>query len=394
MKYMPRVLEPLVRRAAGEYPVVTITGPRQSGKTTLCRALFPHKPYANLEPLDEREYARKDPRGFLAQYPDGAVIDEIQHAPDLSSYIQVMVDEKPEPGRFIVTGSQHFGLTQTVNQSLAGRTAIVQLLPLSLDELASFDTEADDLWQIVFRGGYPAIHGRGLNARRWLDNYLLTYIERDVRQLSEIGNLEAFGNFMALAAGRCAQEINLSAIGGDAGVSHNTIRAWMSVLEASFVIFRLSAWHGNLRKQLMKAPKLHFLDSGLACRLLGVRSADELRRHPLRGAIFESWVASEIFKHRTHRGETGGMYHFRAARGPEIDLIIRRGLSLIGCEIKSAATMDGDFLRPLHRFEEMSSGSPEAGDLVKRLVFGGDQGQMRSRAECIPWRELHRHSWL
>lgn len=394
MNYKPRVLEPLVRRAAGEYPVVTITGPRQSGKTTLCRALFPNKPYANLEPLDEREFARTDPRGFLAQYPDGAVIDEIQHAPDLSSYIQVMVDEKPEPGRFIVTGSQHFGLTQTVNQSLAGRTAIVHLLPLSLDELASFDTALDDLWQVVLQGGYPAIHGRNLGARRWLDNYLLTYIERDVRQLSEIGNLEAFGSFMALAAGRCAQEINLSAIGGDAGVSHNTIRAWMSVLEASFVVFRLTAWHGNLRKQLMKAPKLHFLDSGLACRLLGIRSADELRRHPLRGAIFESWVASEIFKYRTHRGESGGMYHFRAARGPEIDLVIRRGLSTIGCEIKSAATMDGDFLRPLQRFEELLSSSPEAGALIKRLVFGGDQGQKRSQAECIPWHELHRNSWL
>lgn len=394
MDYKPRILESLARQAAREFPVVTITGPRQSGKTTLCRALFPSLPYVNLEPLDQREYARNDPRGFLAEYPDGAVIDEIQHAPDLSSYLQVAVDEDPRPGRFIVSGSQHFGLSQTVNQSLAGRTAIMRLLPLSFDELRSFEAETNDLWQVVLQGGYPAIHSRKLNAARWLDNYLLTYIERDVRQLSQIGDLEAFGNFLALAAGRSASEINLSAIGGDAGVTHNTVRAWLSVLEASFVIFRLPAWHGNLRKQLTKAPKLHFLDSGLACRLLGIGSREELRRHPLRGPIFESWVAGEIFKNRAHRGETGGMFHFRTARGPEIDLVIRSGGSLIGCEVKSSATMHGDFLRPLQRFEELLGNSAEIGGLAKRLVFGGDQEQKRAAAKCIPWRELHHSTWL
>ncbi len=394
MTYKPRTLEPLVRRAAGEYPVVTITGPRQSGKTTLCRALFPHKPYVNLEPLDEREYARKDPRGFLAQYPDGAVIDEVQHAPDLASYIQVMVDEDPAPGRFIITGSQHFGISRTISQSLAGRTAVVYLLPLSYEELCLFGTETDDLWQVVFQGAYPVIHGRRLNARRWLDSYLFTYIERDLRQLSQIGDLEAFANFMALAAGRCAQEINLSSLGGDAGVSHNTARAWLSALEASFVVFRLSAWHGNLRKQIMKAPKLHFADSGLTCRLLGIRSADELRLHPLRGSIFETWVAAEIFKHRAHRGETAGMFHFRASRGPEVDLMIRRGLDQIACEVKSSATMDGSFLRPLHKLEELLSGAARADTLIKRLVFAGDQGYRRSGVECISWREIHRNDWM
>jgi len=393
MSYKPRVLEGLLRSISDEYSVVTITGPRQSGKTTFCRAMFPHKPYVNLEPLDERAYARKDPRGFLAQYPEGAVIDEIQHAPDLSSYIQAIVDERPEPGLYIVTGSQHFGLTRTIAQSLAGRAAIVHLLPLSFDELTAFDSVATDLWQVVFRGGYPAIHGRRLNARRWLGNYLGTYVERDVRQLSEIGNLEAFGRFMALAAGRTAQELNLSGLGGDTGVSHNTVRAWMSVLEASFLVFRLPAWQGNLRKQLVKAPKLHFTDSGLACRLLGIRSADELRHHPLRGALFESWVAAEIFKHRIHRGEAGGMFHFRSARGPEIDLFIHDGLSLIGCEVKSAATVDESFFRSLRRFEALLPSTSAAGGVTKRLVFGGDEGRGRADIECIGWRGLHQAAW-
>lgn len=393
MTYKHRILENLVSDAAGEYPVVSITGPRQSGKTTLCRALFSHKPYVCLEPLDQREFARKDPRGFLAEYPEGTVIDEIQHAPDLSSYIQGIVDDDPTPGRYIVTGSQHFGLTQTINQSLAGRAAIIHLLPFSFDELLAFEPGENDLWQVVFRGGYPAIHARKLNVRRWLRNYLATYIERDVRQLAEIGNLEAFARFMALAAGRTAQQLNFSAIGGDTGVSHNTVRAWFSILEASFLVLRLPAWHGNPRKQLVKAPKLHFLDSGLACHLLGIRSADELRHHPLRGAIFESWVVSEIYKHRVHRGEPNGMYHFRRVRGTEVDLVVQNGLSLIGCEVKSAATLDNSFFQHLRRFDEFMADSGAAFETAMRLVFGGDTGQKRSDVDCIGWRELHQRPW-
>ena len=394
MKYKPRILETLVQRLEKDYPVVTITGPRQSGKTTFCRALFPDKPYVSLEPIDQREYARVDPRGFLAEYPEGVVIDEIQNAPDLASYIQGIVDDDPEPGRYIVTGSQHFGLTQAVNQSLAGRTAIVHLLPSSLDEAAAFDADIDDLWKVVFRGGYPGIYERKPDPRRWLSNYLRTYIERDVRQVSGIGNLEAFTRFVTLAAGRTAQEINYSSLGGDVGASHNTVRAWMSVLEASFILFRLPAWHPNLRKQLVKSPKVHFIDSGLVCCLLGIRSADDLRHHPLRGAIFESWVAAEIYKHRLHRGEGTGMYHFRQSRGLEIDLILQGSQDLIACEVKSAATIDRSFFRPLQQFDnllERMTGRPRVSN---RLVFGGDMAQKRTETDCIGWQTLHGQSWL
>ena len=394
VSYKPRILEELVRKAAGEYPVVTITGPRQSGKTMLCRTMFPGKPYVSLEPIDQREFARVDPRGFLAEYPEGAVIDEIQNAPDLTSYIQGIVDEDPEPGRYIVTGSQHFGLTRTVNQSLAGRAAIIHLLPLSLDETVAFEFGHDDLWQVIFRGGYPAIYERKPDPGFWLGNYLRTYIERDVRQVSDIGNLEAFSRFVVLAAGRTAQEVNFSSLGGDVGVSHNTIRAWTSVLEASFLVLRLPAWHRNLRKQLVKSPKLHFVDSGLVCHLLGIRSPDDLRHHPLRGAIFESWIASEIYKHRVHRGEHAGMYHFRQNRGLEIDLILQVSQTLIACEVKSAATIDRSFFRPLQKFDILLEQMADRPKVIKRLVFGGDETHKRTEADCVGWQTLHGQRWL
>ena len=394
MSYKPRILEDQVRKAAEYYPVVTITGPRQSGKTTFCRAMFPRKPYVSLEPLDQREFARVDPRGFLSEYPEGAVIDEIQNAPDLTSYIQGIVDDDPGPGRYIVTGSQHFGLTQSVNQSLAGRTAIIHLLPLSLDETVAFEFENDDLWQVIFRGGYPAIYERKPDPAYWLSNYLRTYIERDARQLSNIGDLEAFSRFVALAAGRTAQEVNLSGLGGDAGVSHNTVRAWMSVLEASFLVFRLPAWHPNLRKQLVKSPKMHFVDSGLVCHLLGIRSADELRHHPLRGAIFESWVAAEVYKHRVHRGEHAGMYHFRQSRGLEIDLILQAGQTLVACEVKSASTIDRSFFRPLQQFDILLERMARRPRVTKRLVFGGGSSQKRTEVDCVGWQALHEQRWL
>lgn len=394
MSYHPRTLATLVRQLAKENPVITITGPRQSGKTTLCRAIFSNKPYVSLEPIDTREYARTDPRGFLAEYSKGAIVDEIQNAPDLTSYIQSIVDQNPKPGRYILTGSQHFGLTKAVNQSLAGRTAIVHLLPLSLDESAAFGLSTDNLWEVVFRGGYPRIHERKLNPRRWLSDYTTTYIERDARQLSAIGDLEAFTKFVRLTAGRTGQEVNFSSLGADVGVSHNTARAWMSVLEASFLIFRLPAWHRNLRKQLVKSPKLHFVDSGLVCYLLGIRHADDLRLHPLRGAIFESWVAAEIYKHRLHRGESTGMHHFRESRGLEVDLIIEDSKSLLACEIKSAATITAGFLKPLEQFDELLQHLTAPPGTSKRVIFGGDRGQKRSNAEIVSWKALHKQSWI
>jgi len=325
----PRKFESVLLKLADQYPALTVTGPRQSGKTTLCRSVFPDLGYVNLEPLDQRAFAREDPRGLLAEYPGGLILDEIQHVPELLRYIQEAVDEDDTPGRFVLTGSQHFALSESIGQSLAGRTAVLQLLPLSIDEYEGFGIPLDSLFEVLFAGGYPRIHDRGIAPKRWLADYVATYVERDVRQIANVSDLGAFSNFLRLCAAHTAQEVNLTALGADAGVSYNTAKAWLSILETSFLIVRCRAWHRNIRKQLVKRPKLHFLDSGLACHLLGIRGAEELRHHPLRGAIFESWVAGEIQKHHTHRGRRPMLFHYREFRGAEIDLLLQSGTDLI-----------------------------------------------------------------
>lgn len=384
---IPRVLLSELVTAATQMPVIMLTGPRQSGKTTLCRSGFPNKPYVNLEPLDTRELVRADPRGFLAGHPDGAVIDEIQHVPELLSYIQADVDEDPRPGRFVLTGSQNLPASQAVSQTLAGRTAILHLLPFSLEERRQTEGWVNDLWVDVFRGGYPRIHDRGLDPARWYADYVTTYVERDVRQVKEIGDLRAFRTFLMLAAGRTAQEINLSSLGSDVGVSHNTARAWLSVLEASFVAMSIPAWHRNVRKQIVKAPKLHFLDTGLACNVLGIRDPDHLRVHPLRGPLFESWVVSELVKSLVHRGTNRpDIRHYRESRGPEIDIVVEHGGTRHLVECKSGATVHPSFAEPL--LELIGS---EAGDvrLAPAIVYGGQESFPRRRVPLYCWSDVH-----
>ena len=385
---IPRKLEPKLRELAGYYPVVAVTGPRQSGKTTLCRAVFPGKPYLSLEAMDLREFAHDDPRGFLAEYADGAIIDEIQNVPELLSYLQGEVDERTEPGRFILTGSQHFGLSQSLAQSLAGRCGILVLLPPSLEELSVFSNAPDELYSVLWQGAYPRIYDRAIPAHQWLADYIATYIQRDVRQIVNIGDLQNFSGFLKLCAGRTAQEINLSALGSDAGVSHNTVRSWLSVLETSYIIYRLPAWHANIRKQVVKAPKLHFFDSGVVCYLLGIREPQQLRHHPQRGAIFESWVVSELFKTSAHSGWQPNLFHYRETRGLEVDLIIDQGEQLDAIEIKSAATVTSDFFTNLRRFADRMGGVDDPRTIAQTLVYGGDESQQRSHVRVASWRHI------
>jgi uncharacterized protein len=386
-----RDLAAMLLRVARQYPVVTVTGPRQSGKTTLCRQVFRRKAYVNFERLDERRFAASDPRGFLAAHPDGAVLDEAQHVPGLLSYLQAEVDDDPRPGRFILTGSEHLGLSRSVAQTLAGRTGILQLLPLAIDELRRFPRAATDLFATLLAGGFPRIHDQGIPSDRWLGDYVQTYLQRDVRGLLAVGDLEAFTTFMRLLAGRTAQELNLSSLGSDAGVSHNTARSWLSVLEASFLVFRLPAWSRNQRKRLVKTPKIHWMDTGLVCHLLGVRTAEHLRTHPLRGAVFETWVAAEIYKAHANRGLSPRFHHLRETRGAEIDLLVDRGTDLRGVECKSGVTLASDAFDGLDGLETALAKS-RVGRGV--LVYGGQARQRRSRVDVVPWSAVGSVDWF
>lgn len=377
-----------LQHLASLYPVVTVTGPRQSGKTTLCRAVFPDLPYVNLEPLDVRDHALRDPRGFLAGLPDGAILDEVQRAPDLPSYLQERVDADPSPGRFILTGSQQLALTAAVSQSLAGRTGVLELYPPSWDELQRFPTAPRELFEAIWMGSYPRIFDRTIPADQWLADYVATYVQRDVRQLLQVGDLRTFSDFVHLCAGRTAAEVNLSRLGADAGVTHNTAKAWISVLEASYLVFRLPAWHTTVRKQVIKAPKLHFVDTGLACHLLGIRDPAQLRTHPLRGALFESWVAAEALKRNAHAGGAARLFHYREVTGLEVDLVIERGLEVQLVEAKSGATLAGDFTAGMMRLTTDLTRRDPSRSVGQWVVYGGDTAQVRDGIRCVPWRDI------
>lgn len=385
-----RDLAPRLAAAARSFPAVTLTGPRQSGKSTLCRQLFPRHPYVNLEAPDIRRFALEDPRAFLAQYPDGAVLDEIQRAPELTSYLQPIIDADPAPGRWILTGSQHFALLESVSQSLAGRSAVFHLLPLTWQEVCRFDRHPASLDEALLGGGYPRIYDRQLDPAEWLAAYVATYVERDVRQVANVGDLVSFQRFVSLCAGRTAQLLNYSSLAADAGVSQPTARAWLSILEASFIAFRLPAWSGNLRKRLVKMPKLHFYDSGLACWLLGIRDAAQLRSHPLRGAIFESWVVAEIAKHRANAGENAGLYFYRDRNGVEADLLVEGADGLVVVEVKAGETVTADLLSPARRIAGVL-GARVTG--LPRIVYGGGSTQERSDCQLLPWNAITPAGW-
>jgi hypothetical protein len=385
-----RALGPTLLQRASMYPVLTLTGPRQSGKTTLCRMLFPEKPYLSLEALDTRSFAASDPRGFLAQMPGGAILDEVQRTPDLLSYLQDEVDRDASPGRFILTGSENLSLNQAVSQSLAGRTAILHLLPCTREETRAFPESPRDLWAALWHGGYPRPFDQKIPPEVWYADYLATYVERDLRRLLNVGDLRTFTAFLRLAAGRTGQELNLSTLAADVGAAVNTIKTWISVLETSYLVQLVPAWHSNARKQVVKAPKLHFLDTGLACHLLGIRDPGQLALHPLRGALFESWMAGEIIKARLNRGLGPDCFHYREKRGPEVDLMVRGALGWHLAEAKSAQTVDSSFFQHLNDLAQ-SLGQDQVAD--SRLVYGGSAATRRSGTEVLPWDTLQRADW-
>jgi predicted AAA+ superfamily ATPase len=357
---------------AGKFPVVTITGPRQSGKTTLAQTVFKDKEYINLEMLDNREFARSDPRGFLNKIPDGAVIDEIQRVPELSSYIQGVVDAKKRNGMFILTGSQQFEVTNSISQSLAGRTALLKLLPFSLSEILS-NYNYTDLDELMYKGFYPRIYDQNLDATQALADYFETYVERDLRQLIQIKNLSLFQKFVKLCAGRIGQILNLNNLASDVGISHTTIREWITILEASYVIFLLNPFYLNIRKRLVKSPKLYFYDIGLASYLLGIEKISHMETHPLRGNIFENLVLMEILKYRYNKGKRNNLNFYRDSNGNEVDIIYNLGQHVLPIEIKAGETVASDFFKGIRAFDKVSPDLPYG----KVVIYGGSHEETR-----------------
>ncbi|HOD80126.1 MAG: hypothetical protein BWX88_02611 [Planctomycetes bacterium ADurb.Bin126] len=377
--------------AAKAFPSVTLTGPRQSGKSTLCRMVFPNHPHVNLESPDVRAFAATDTRRFLRQFADGAILDEVQRCPELLSYLQGIIDENPAPGRWILTGSHNLLLLDSVSQSLAGRTGVLHLLPLARGEVRRFEQYPHDVDEAILTGGYPRILDQQLAPAQWLASYVSTYLERDVRSVTRVGDLVAFQRFVELCAGRTGQLLNLSSLAADAGISQPTAKAWLSVLETGFIVFRLPPLHANLRKRLVKMPKLFFLDSGLACWLLGIRTPDQLRRHPLRGALFETWVASEILKHRTNQGERGGLFFYRDRHGLEADLVVNGGAQRVVVEVKAGHTTSEDMFTAARKVKAILDPSLPTRAVV---VYAGADRQSRQDALLLPWDELDRERWV
>ncbi|MCU0599479.1 MAG: ATP-binding protein [Desulfobacterales bacterium] len=395
---IPRQLERKIRQTAEQYPVISLTGPRQSGKTTLIREMFPDMQYFSLEDPELRHLAGEDPRGFLAQFKEkGVILDEVQRTPDLFSYIQTRVDEVNRPGQFILSGSQNFLLMKNISQTLAGRCAIFHLLPFSVNELRQVphplvedigqkipsipEPENISLFDLLFTGFYPRIHDKNLDAQEWLKNYTQTYLERDVRDLINIGDLESFRRFMGLCAGRVGQLLNLSSLAADCGITHTTARRWLSVLETSFIATLLRPHYQNFNKRLVKSPKLYFLDTGLLCYLLRIRSPEDLLLHASRGAIFENYVVAEILKRKLHAGQEPDLYFWRDSAGHEIDIIIDLGNRLIPIEVKSGHTIAKDFFDGLNYWKNLSN-NPSA---PAALIYAGNRSLFQKNTAVYSW---------
>ncbi|MCX5842537.1 MAG: ATP-binding protein [Deltaproteobacteria bacterium] len=378
-----RDAEQTIRNLLRGFPIVTITGPRQSGKTTLAKILFSDRPYASLEDPDLRQAAQDDPRSFLGRFPDGAVLDEVQRCPDILSYLQTIVDADGRMGLYILTGSQQLGLMSEITQSLAGRTAFIELLPFSLPELAHAGKLPATANTMLLNGSYPPLYDRDMSSASWFAAYVTAYVERDVRQLLKIQELETFQRFVRLCAGRTGQLLNLSSLATECGITHNTAKSWISVLEASYLAFLLRPHHANFNTRLVKMPKLYFYDAGLVSWLLGIRTPEQIETHPLRGNIFETFIISELIKSQFNQGERPAFFFWRDSNGNEVDLILEQGAGLMPIEVKSGKTLTRDSFVGLEKWCAL------AGDKTMKpsLIYGGSLAYEHKGMKVLGWQQ-------
>lgn len=368
-----------------KFPVLTLTGPRQTGKTTLLKSIYTDVPYVSLEDIDNKQNAQTDPRGFLANYPNGAVIDEIQHVPELFSYIQGVVDSKAI--HFALSGSQNFQLIEKITQSLAGRVAMLKLLPFSYNELCgNGDFQFENYEEIIFKGGYPRIYDKNIEPIDFYPNYISSYIERDVRQIKNIENLSLFSTFVKLCAGRIGQIVNLQSLANDAGISSNTAKSWLSILEASYIIHLFQPHHKNFNKRLVKSPKIYFYDTGLACNLLNIENSKQLQTHYLKGGLFENYVVNEFIKKRFNAGKKSNLYFWQSKEKKEIDIIVDNGNKLLPFEVKSSKTRLPDLLANLQYWNKLNN---ESNRDTLNLIYGGDEDFKTSNGNFISWRNVN-----
>ena len=379
-----RIISKKILRLAQKLPVITITGPRQSGKTTLVKELFKTYTYINLEDAAIRDFAKQDIIGFFQKYNNKIIIDEAQNVPEIFSQIQVIVDNSKEKGQFILTGSQNFLLLKKISQSLAGRTAIFNLLPFSVNELKNTEYHYNKYESYIQKGMYPRLYDQNLNPEDWLPDYINTYIERDVRKIINITDLNRFRTFLKICAGHTGQIINLSKIGNEVGITHKTAQKWLSILETSYIIFLLHPYYKNFNKRLIKSPKLYFYDTGLACSLMNINNPEQLDFHFAKGSLFETFIISEIMKQKYNGLLQGDIYFWRESNNNEIDCIIETGNKIKAIEIKSGRTVKNDFFKNLNIFKEITKNI----DVETFLIYGGDEIQKRTEHTVLNWQNM------
>lgn len=379
-----RIGKTKLKQLASKFRVVAVVGPRQSGKTTLCKKTFPRKPYVSLENPDVAEFATTDPNGFLNQFKNGAILDEVQKVPQLFSYIQQIVDERNKPGFFILSGSNNFLMQENISQTLAGRVAYLHLLPCSLTELKKAKLLKGYENQI-FNGSYPEPIYKNIEAVDWYPNYINTYVERDVRQLKNITDLGQFMKFLRLCAGRCGQMLNLQSLGNDCGIDAKTVQAWLHILQSSYIVYMLKPYYNNFNKRVIKSPKLYFYDTGLASSLLGIQNEQQLGLNPLKGSLFENMIIIDLLKQRLNKGLQDNLYYWRDKTGNELDVLLDGATKLTAIEIKAGATMNTDYQKGLLYFDNLSTEK----NVEKILCYTGNTAQKRSNGILVkPWAKI------